>query len=263
MILLLVGCMSMDSFFFNPETVSAYALQSDVIPTDQLEEVSFETADGVTLYGVWAHQLDVNAPVLLYFHGNYRHIDEYMPMVDDYWSWGYEVFIFDYRGFGKSEGTPDWEGLLIDGETAVAYFAETTGVPEGNFPYLGLSLGGTVSIQTAVNHPPSVLVTQDMFASGEQLINDGSGLDLPPEWLLEDSWDNTVAAAQLDVPYLIVHGANDTFVQPTHAETVYAAANEPKKLWLVPGADHAEAADVDPEGYAEQVGCWLAETCIE
>ena len=262
MILHLLGCMSMDSFFFNGVPVSAYALQSDVIPVELLEEVSFPSED-YTLYGVWAHQEDPNAPVLLYFHGNYRNIDEYIPQVEDYWGWGYEVFIFDYRGFGKSEGTSDWEGLLADGEAAVAYFSEATGVPEGQFPYLGLSLGGTVSIQTSVNHPPSVLVTEDMFASGEQLINDGSGLNLPPEWLLEDAWDNTVAAAQVNVPYLIVHGDSDTFVQPSNAEAVYAAANEPKQLYLVPGADHAQAADTDPEGYAEQVGCWLKQTCIE
>jgi hypothetical protein len=63
------------------------------------------------------------------------------------------------------------------------------------------------------------------------------------------------------VPYLVVHGADDDFIRPEHAELIYAAANEPKALWLVPGANHAQAPDVAPEAYAERIRCWAVQDC--
>lgn len=263
LLLTLLGCMKMDSFFFNPQRVGAYSLESDVIPAANLEEVTFPSGD-LTLYGVWAHQDDPGgAPVLLYFHGNTRNIDEYMGQVEVYWSLGYETFIFDYRGFGKSEGDAEITGILADGAAAVAYVEATTGLSHEQIPYLGLSLGGSVAVHTAGTLPPSVLITEDMFASGQKLINDGSGMDLPDGWMLEEEWDNAAAAAEVTVPYLVVHGDSDTFIQPSHAEAVYAAANDPKRLWLVPGANHAEAPFVAPDEYRETITCWIAQTCPE
>lgn len=264
MLLLLTGCMTMDGFFFSPEKVDAYTLASDVIPPENLEEVTFTTPDGLTLHGVWAHQdPGETAPVLLYFHGNARNIDEYMGQLGHYWTWGYQTFIFDYRGFGRSEGEADYEGILADGIAAVEYVEDTTGLAPGAFPYLGLSLGGTVAVHTAGTNPPSVLITEDMFASGQKLIDDGSALDLPAGWMVEDEWDNVAAAADVHVPYLVIHGAADTFIQPSHAEAVYAAANDPKKLWLVPDSGHAQAHLNAPDDYRENVTCWIAGTCPE
>ncbi len=263
LLLSLLACMKMDDFFFNPERVGAYSLASDVIPAANLEEVAFPSGD-LTLYGVWARQdAPGGAPVLIYFHGNARNIDEYMPQLGVYWSLGYETFMFDYRGFGKSEGEAEITGILADGAAAVAYVEESTGLSHEQIPYLGLSLGGSVAVHTAGALPPSVLITEDMFASGQKLINDGSGLDLPDGWMLEEEWDNAAAAAEVTSPYLIIHGAEDDFIQPSHAEIVYASANDPKRLWLVPGADHADAPFVAPEEYGENVTCWIAQTCLE
>lgn len=263
LLFLVVGCMRMDSFFFSPEATAAYALDSDVIPAEAFEEVAFPTEDGLTLYGVWAHQLDAGAPVVLYFHGNYRHIDEYIRQVGDYWSYGYRVFIFDYQGYGKSEGDPSWDGILADGRAAVAYVEDATGLEPGTYPYVGLSLGGTVAVQTAVTNPPSVLITEDMFASGQKLINDGSALDLPDGWLIEDEWDNLPAAAAVDVPYLVIHGDSDTYIQPSHGEAMFAATNATKDLWLVPGGTHAEDALAQPVEYRTRVTCWIDQSCAE
>lgn len=256
----LAGCMTMDGFFFGNERLSTYALDSDVVPAANLEEVVFDGEAG-ELYGAWAHQDAPGAPVLLYFHGNAAHIDHYMDKVGTYWSMGYEVFVFDYRGYGKSEGTPTHDGVIADGAAAIAFVEDATGLTTDRIAFHGLSLGGFVAIHNADDYPPRTLVTEDMFASGQKLMNDGSGLDLPSGWMLEDDWDNAAAAAAVHVPYLVIHGASDTYIQPSHAEAVYAAANDPKKLWLVPGADHAEADVVDPAAYAENVTCWVDQTC--
>ncbi len=262
-LLLLSGCMSLDSFFFNGTSVTEYALESDVIPAELLEEVDFPSTDGLTLYGVWAHQPTPGAEVLVYFHGNADNIDTYMGQLGDYWSYGYEVFIFDYRGYGKSEGSPTYDGVLDDGLAAVDHVEGYTGLPVEHVPFLGLSLGGAVATRVAGLRPPKVLITEDMFANGQRLMNDGSGLDLPDGWLLVDEWDNAAAAAHVTSPFLVVHGDSDTYIQPDSAAEIYAAASDPKRLWLVEGADHAEAAVTDPEGYRATVTCWIAQTCPE
>lgn len=261
MILTLVGCMTMDSFFFANEAVDAYSFDFADVPTELVEEVSFTSGED-TLYGVWAHQEDPDAEVLLYFHGNTGNLDVYNREINRYWTYGYDVFSFDYRGYGKSEGSPTWEGVAEDGLAAVEYVEDATGESAADLPFLGLSLGGSVATRTSSVMPPSVLITESMFAAGQELIDDGSGLALPPGWLLEDEWDNRVAMAEVHVPVLIMHGEADDFIQVDHAHEVYAAANDPKLLWTVPGADHSTIPDTDPQGYFEHVTCWIEQTCL-
>ena len=259
-VLLLAGCMTMDSFFFSPTPLDAYALDSEVIPAESFELVSFPSGE-LTLYGVWAHQPTPGAQTFLYFHGNADHIDHYMEKVDTYWSMGLEVFLFDYRGYGMSDGEPDFDGVMADGVAAIDYVTTTTALGPESIVFHGLSLGGSVAVHAADDLPPKVLITEDMFASGQKLMNDGMALALPQGWMLADEWDNVGAAADVNVPFLVIHGDSDTYIDPSNAEEVYAAANDPRKLWLVPGADHAEVDVTDPEAYAENVACWIAQTC--
>lgn len=80
--------------------------------------------------------------------------------------------------------------------------------------------------------------------------------------VLIDEWDNAAAAAQVTSPFLVVHGEADTYIQPESAEEIYAAIKaDLKRLWLVPGADHAEAAETEPELYRSNLSCWIAQTC--
>ena len=259
----LLGCMSLDSFFFNALPVSAYTLASDVIPPELLEEVTFETEDGLTLYGVWAHQPAGGAQTFLHFHGNAENIDAYMDRFDIYWELGFETFFFDYRGYGKSQGTPTFDGILLDGEAAIAYVEDHQGLASEDLVFHGLSLGGAVAVHNARDFPPKVLITEDMFASGGKIVDDSSGLGLPPGWFLADELDNASAAADVHVPYLITHGLADDFVRPDAADTVYAQANDPKRLWLVPEANHADTPMTDPEGYRANLLCWTEQTCPE
>lgn len=258
---LLAGCMTMDGFFFNGTPTDAYTLGYDVIPEANVEEVAFDGPYGSTLYGVWAHQPALDAQRFLYFHGNADNIDAYWQRVEFYWEMGYETFIFDYRGFGKSEGDPTYDTVMADGLAAVDYVDGLYGRGTDHIVYHGLSLGGAVAIHAAVDRPPQVLITEDMFASAQKLIDDGSGLELPDGWFVEDEWDNVAAARQVFRPYLVMHAAEDDFVQPSNAEVVYSFANEPKRLWLVPGANHDTSPDVAPDDYRDHVRCWVDQNC--
>ncbi len=255
MILLLTGCMTMDGFFFNGSAVDSYTLGHDVIPEENVEEVSFIGPDGNEIFGVWAHQ-DVDAPVLLFSHGNYANIDEYWDRVELYWSWGYETFIYDYRGFGKSKGSASHDGVLADALGAADYVSETTGLPPEETYYLGMSLGGFAAIHTSLERPPKVLITECMFASADYLSDFSLGTDSPPGWFFKDPFDNVAAAKALQVPYLIIHGEADDFIDFSNGEMVFAAANEPKRFFPVPGANHSTIPATDPEGYEQAIRCW-------
>jgi fermentation-respiration switch protein FrsA (DUF1100 family) len=257
-LLALPGCMTMDPFLFNPTAVEAYTFGGEVIPASQVEETTFQAGDGVRLHGVWCWAEDPAAPVLIFFHGNTGNLDYYWDRLEFYWSQGYTVFSFDYRGFGRSEGTPGEAILRADGPAAVAHVEETLGQPFGALPLLGLSLGGAVAAHTSVGTPPRVLITEDTFANTEFLTDDGaSGLDMPSGWFFEDPWDNAAALSRQSAPVLIVHAADDTFIPSTAADILYAAARDPKALWKVPGADHAEIHEVAPAAYAARVAEWI------
>lgn len=274
---LLSGCYQLDGFFFQPTELDAYALGGEIIPATCQSEVSFEGEVG-TLYGAWAHQprapetecepteFNPDADVLVFFHGNADHIDAYWPMVEFYWESGFETFTFDYRGYGKSDGEPDHDGVIRDGASAAEYVQEATGLSSSEVVYVGLSLGGFVSIHTIDEYPPRAYITQDMFASAQVLLDQGTLLDLPQGWFFVDEFDNLTAAKKMppEVPYLVVHGAKDTYIQPANAQLVFdAAASTQKELFLVPNVDHADTIELAPEVYRPWVECWARQDCAD
>lgn len=275
------GCYQLDGFFFNPTVVEAYSLGGDVVPSSCQELVSFEGRAG-TLYGAWAHspigtattcteadaevEMDPQAPVVVYFHGNAANIDAYWDQVEFYWESGYEVFIFDYRGYGRSWGDPDFDGVIADGRTAIEYVEDRSGLASTELVYIGLSLGGFVSVHNLAVTPPKILITQDMFASSQKMLDDGTDLDLPAGWFFTENFDNarTVSTMPEDIPYLITHGTEDDYIQPEHAELVYdAAAATTKELFWVDGVGHADAVADAPDLLRPKIECWIRQDCAE
>lgn len=264
MIWTLLGCMTMDSFFFAPVALESYDLPLVDVPEDQVELVSFAAADGTELSGVWAWQdLPDDAQTLVVFHGNRDHIPFHWERVELYWSWGYNVFIFDYRGYGTSQGTPTHDGLLLDAQAAVEFVADARGVGTTELLYEGTSLGGYASVSISDSHPPGALVTEDLFSSAEALIETNDGINVPASWMFEGEWDTRAQAAELqDVPWLLLHGSDDAYIVADHARWLFEAANDPKDLWIVPGGTHGPADDgprhydVQPDEYERRLTGW-------
>jgi fermentation-respiration switch protein FrsA (DUF1100 family) len=260
MLLLSLGCMSLDSFFFNPSTTSQYGLSSETIPLDQIEEVAFESEDGTQLFGAWFRSERPNqAKTILYFHGNSGDIDSNMDQVEALYALNMDIFTMDYRGYGKSGGQASHDGVIADGRAAVELVMEQEGMGSEELGYVGLSLGGFVATHVSLDLPPGALITHDMFADADSFYDLNTGLNIPSGWMFEDPFDNLATVAQLDVPYLITHGTEDTYIMPEHSERVFEAANEPKELYYVPGATHGGSHLDAPDEYAEEVGGWLSE----
>lgn len=266
---LLSACTSLDLAFFDPLPLDAYVLDSAVIPSTQLQEVTFTSGDGVTLYGLWAWQADAeDSDTLVHFPSSRGNLDEHLGRIERYWLYGYNVFTFDYRGYGRSDGVPAHDGVLLDGEAAIsAALGRAPGVRGPRDLWLhGTDLGGYVALRVSSLLSARALITEDTFSSLDNLIATNSGLSIPPGWLFEGDWDAQAAAASLDgVPLLIIHGDADRYILPEHARWLHASAAEPRALWLVPGGqstiteEGVRHDELLPDEYAARFIGWLSE----
>lgn len=199
------------------------------------EDVEFQAADGVKLHG-WYCPVENPRAVVLYAHGNggnlanratyYRLLTERL---------GVSVFAFDYRGYGKSEGEPSEEGLLLDARAARAVLAQKAGVREQDIILCGQSLGGGVMVDLAAKDGARGLILESTFTSLSAVANHKYPLTGS---LLQNKFDSISKIGDYKGPTLIVHGENDRLVPIKQAKQLYAAANEPKWFLPIPEAGH-------------------------
>lgn len=254
------SCMNLDWAMLGGDPVDAYDLPLQAVPPEAVEWVQFETADGRTLHGVWAHQ-DPPAPPLIWFHGNGSHLgtEDYWGRVEFLWALGtHDIFAFDYRGYGLSSGPADAGMLYYDGDAAAEFVATSRGVPLESVPWVALSLGASVAVHTSTRVPSQSITTLDLFYSAQRASGDATLLDLPEGWLFSETIDNGAAMAQVQAPVFIIHGLADDYVDPDYALDLYARAPDPKELWRPEGVGHAEIEERLPEEYAQRLGEWLS-----
>ncbi len=234
------GC-TLDAFLFNPERVDAYRLPGNTIPDNLIEEVTFRSGE-FTLHGIWVRSNGVRPGItLLYCHGNKRNIDEYWDRVMFLHRLGVNLFIFDYRGFGRSQGESASEvSLLEDGEAALDYVLSRPEVIPDSVGYYGYSLGAVVAIYlAAAKRNPLFLVAESPFASAASLAQGSLNLLLPAGWLTKGRFDNAERVKKIRTPFLVFHGSEDDLVRfRDNGRVVWENAPEPKRLVLVEGARH-------------------------
>jgi uncharacterized protein len=242
------------------------------------EDVHFRTSDGLTLHGWWlpaqpqqatlgraqsrarqeAEATNPSAPlaslargVLVHFHGNAANISNHLPLIEWAARAGYHVLMFDYRGFGSSEGSPTRAGTIRDGHAALDYALarpETHGLPVF---FYGQSLGGAVAIVVAAERPEvAAVVAESPFASYRGI----AACHVARLVGGIRTIGNLVALAGISAgfdpidyvkrltprPLLVIAAGNDEICFPQLARELYDAACEPKALWEVPGAGHLE-----------------------
>ena len=249
LLIMTVSC-SLDGFLFNSKKIDEYTLPGNTIPSDHLEQVSFNSG-GNKLYGYWVESNGENPGVtVLYCHGNKHNIDNYWDRVLLMYELGVNIFIFDYRGFGLSEGTSSEDGLHQDAESALNYVLSREEVSEDSLVFYGYSLGNVPSIHlAATKFNPLCLIAESPFASSNSLTQSAFALDLPVGWLTKGKFDNAEKIKHIKTPLLLLHGGNDDFVRyRDNGKIIYENAPEPKKLLLVNSANHTDI----PMVYGEQ-----------
>lgn len=245
---LLCSC-SLDPFLFNSTKLDAYVLPDSVIPVQQREHVQL-SVDGVTMHGFFVKQVDSlrgdPTYTIVYHHGNKDHLAYYWPRVELLYKAGFNVFIYDYNGFGMSGGTSTEASFYANAEAAWKYVFARSDVDTGFVTNYGYSLGcaAAVQISTAL-HAPHALILEAPFASAESLVQSGTILNIPGSYLMDGAFANDAKIGKNTAPLLILHGTNDVFIPyEQNGKHLYEIARNPKTLVPVEGAGHDNIPDV-------------------
>ena len=226
-------------------------------PGDEtFEEVSFPTEDGETVTG-WLGTPPEPRATLLWFHGNAGNV---LHRWDDFGCFvrneRYRVLIVDYRGFGRSTGSPDEAGLYLDARAALD-FLEARGVPSPEVFLLGRSIGGAVAIELATARPVKGLILESTFSSAKDMAREMIPF-FPVTWFTRSRFPSRERIATLSVPILMFHGRNDRIVPFRHAGRLVDAAVK-TKVELVPvDSGHNDLSSRMGDAYFRRVAEFVA-----
>jgi fermentation-respiration switch protein FrsA (DUF1100 family) len=242
---------------FRPSRMAAM----QVTPADA-ENVWFNSADGTRLNGwFFASQTKPELATMIFFHGNGGNIANVSWLAQRFASHGFKVLIFDYRGYGASDGVAAGESdLYADGDAAVAFVMNQKGVRSEQIVLYGHSLGTAVVADVASRRTIGAVVLESGLSSASSVAT--TALPWLPRFLHflgKNRFESARKLNSVKSPILIAHGDPDHTIPTGEAHLLYAAANEPKKLLIVPGAGHVVFGAAG-EQYLDQVEQFMRES---
>jgi fermentation-respiration switch protein FrsA (DUF1100 family) len=217
----------------------------------EYRDVFFTATDGVQLHG-WYLPGEAGQPVLVFCHGNAGNISHRVDNLQRLRQLGLALFIFDYRGYGRSKGVASEEGTYQDLRGALRWLQEQ-GWSAKQMIYFGRSVGAAVALQLALEQPPAGLVLESPFTSIKAL-----GRHHYPllwwlgGWAIGARYDNLAKIGRLRTPLLIFHGAQDTIVPQRMGRALFEQAPRPKTFYSIPGAGHNDTYAVGGREYWRQ-----------
>jgi len=196
------------------------------------EDVALTAADGVRLHAWWVPAPHARTTLLL-LHGNAGNISHRLDKLAMLAECDASVLLLDYRGYGRSEGTPSEAGTYLD--AAAAYdWLRARGVPAAQIAVYGESLGGPIAVDLAANHDVGYLVLESTPSSIAGVARHHYPW-LPVEWFLSAQYDALSRLPRVRAPLLILHSPTDEIVPFAMAEQLYAAAPGEKRLVRLAG----------------------------
>jgi fermentation-respiration switch protein FrsA (DUF1100 family) len=192
------------------------------------DEVLFAASDGTGLFAWYIPAEDARGTVL-FCHGNAGNVSHRIESIRIFNRLSLNVFIFDYRGYGRSEGSVSEQGTYRDVEGAWRYLVEEKGVPGSGIIIFGRSLGGAVAAWIAQNRNVKALIVESAFTS---IADIGAELYpfLPVRRLVRYRYTTIEYLEQVTCPVLIVHSIDDEMIPFEHARRLFDAAGEPKEM---------------------------------
>ena len=217
-------------------------------------ELSVQTEDGIRLHGWWIE--GVRGRAVLFFHGNAGNIADRLDrarILNE--RFGLDVFLVDYRGYGRSQGEPSEEGLYRDAR-AIHQAALDQGFRPEQLVAFGESLGSAVAIQLALDRPCAGAILETPFLSVPAMAR--VHYPFVPGFLIRSRFDNEQKIGALQVPKLFLVAGHDEIVPPEQGRKLFELAQEPKTLFVIPDAGHNDTYVAGGEPYWKSWAAFLA-----
>ena len=239
---MLSGCAQ--NLFYQPDNI---LYDTPIHAGLDFEEVTFHSADGTTLTGWFIPAQSVSSPkaalaTVIQFHGNAQNMSAHWRFGQWLPRRGFNLFVFDYRGYGTSKGQPNPRGVFEDSRAAIDYVRQRPDVDPNKLIVFGQSLGGTnaiAAVGSGDREGVRAMVIESTFSSYSAIASDkvpGSGI------LMSDAYSADRFVGQISpIPLLLIHGTQDKVIGFEHATQLFALAKEPKQLITVEGGQHIEA----------------------
>jgi len=227
--------------FYYPDSVEYQTPEKHGL---KYESVTFKSKDGTKLHGWFVPAVGKAIATVIHFHGNAQNLSSHFSFVRWLPEKGFNLFVFDYRGYGKSEGKPDREGVHEDGVAALNYIRARKDIDPDKLFVFGQSLGGAVAIRAIADAGASgirAVVLESTFDSYTAIAKEKAP-DLLASLFISDKLSPDDVIADLSpVPMLFIHGTSDRIVPYARGKRLFDLAKEPKELWTIKNGRHTEA----------------------
>ncbi len=196
------------------------------------EDVYFKTQDGVDLNG-WLVKHSDAKHTILYFHGNAGNMGDRMVKLAMFYQMGVNIFIIDYRGYGRSSGQPTEKGMYLDTQAAYDYLMTRKDIAPERIVAYGASLGGAAAVDLALKRNLAGLISDSTFTNAADM---GRRI-IPwvPSFLIKTKLDSLAKIKLISVPKLIIHSKNDEMIPFSMGQKLYDVALEPKTFLAISG----------------------------
>jgi fermentation-respiration switch protein FrsA (DUF1100 family) len=230
----------------------------DLHPDDlriDAREVWLDTEDGVRIHAFFLPGAPDRDRAILFLHGNAGNASHRLPYAAEMARLGSDVLLLDYRGYGRSQGTPSEAGVYSDARAGFAYLTAERGLPSRRVVLFGESLGGAVAIDLAAKRELGGVIVSSTFTS---LADMGWSMAGPfGRWLAGDGFDSLSKVATLRAPLLAFHGDRDELVSIDLGRRLFEGAPEPKEFHPIRGAGHNDTIAVAGRHYFAAIARFL------
>jgi hypothetical protein len=244
-----------ENFVYFPEKYSQAAYdQARSIPN--LRDCWITTDDSVEIHA-WFAPAESAKATLVVSHGNAGNISHRSILFRSLQRHGFNVLMYDYRGYGRSEGTPTEDGIYKDGIAAYDFAASLPEVNRDRLFLWGTSLGGAVAIDVATHRRPAGMILESTFTSAKDVARLAYPL-LPVQFFMRTKLNSIEKIRTLSAPLMVIHGADDSIIPIALGRRLFNAANEPKEFYEIPKADHNDTFFIGGDEYFSRIDRFIA-----
>lgn len=210
------------------------------------EDVEVVTQDGVRVHAWWVPAPSNGlARTVLFCHGNAGNIADRLDSIVTFHRLGFHVLIFDYRGYGDSDGRPTEKGTYLDARAMWDHLTADRGIPPEHILIFGRSLGAAVAVWLAQETEPGAVMLESAFASARHMARRLFPY-LPTGLLTRFRYDNLDRIGHVRSPVVVAHSQTDEMIPVEQGRMVFDAAPEPKLWFELQGGHNAGGLDVNP-----------------